>query len=579
MKPTPVLALLVLLLATPLAAAPKLRLSTAALGPLTIPAGQNGPLQIIEAANFGDGNLSLAVSSSVPWINPTVGATRPCNLRPFCLPVTLALNTSALPRGKYSGVVTVSDPAALDAPQTIAVAIQIGTGVPDSLDLYLPPNGFTATTFVTGASLFTTVSPPAGYTLSVVNMGGGSFSFAYSYLVTAVSPAGAAEGDYRGSFTAAGSANPEDNKNVPVTLHVTSEPIADYSPAAVRFRIAQDAGKVEKWVRFTNRGRAALSISGAASSAPWLTAAVNANTVVLTADPAGLSPGTSSATLTVNSNARNGPFTIPVTLEVAAPGPPLVFFQGVLDNALFKPGDPVAPGGIVAITGEQFTAGPPTIASGLPLGTSLGGVSVLVNDTPIPVYYVAGSHVVNPGGQINAQIPYGTPPGEAVVRVERGGQISNRVSVEIASTAPRLLVFGPETGELAGRAIAVLNEPVLTFPMPPTAGLNTRRARAGDVVTFYALGLGQTDPASIEGRPAPADPLPRVSGFRVFFGPGNLPDTGVAVEPLYLGLTPGSVGLYQVNVAVPDASPRGDAVQVALASGQTQSNRVTIAID
>ena len=66
--------------------------------------------------------------------------------------------------------------------------------------------------------------------------------------------------------------------------------------------------------------------------------------------------------------------------------------------------------------------------------------------------------------------------------------------------------------------------------------------------------------------------------MRVFFGAGYLPATGVAADPFFVGLTPGLVGLYQINVTVPAEAPRGDAVPVALGSGTVVSNRVVIAI-
>ena len=71
-----------------------------------------------------------------------------------------------------------------------------------------------------------------------------------------------------------------------------------------------------------------------------------------------------NATVTIASNAGNSPFTVPVTGELSVPGVPAAFFQGVLDNALFRAGDPVAPGGIVAVTGEQFTTLAPASTAG-----------------------------------------------------------------------------------------------------------------------------------------------------------------------------------------------------------------------
>src|SRR5258708_30971277 len=55
-------------------------------------------------------------------------------------------------------------------------------------------------------------------------------------------------------------------------------------------------------------------------------------------------------------------------------------------------GDPVSPGGWVAVFGDQLAAGAPALAQALPLGTSLGGATVFVNDQPAPIYYRSEEH-------------------------------------------------------------------------------------------------------------------------------------------------------------------------------------------
>jgi uncharacterized protein (TIGR03437 family) len=289
--------------------------------------------------------------------------------------------------------------------------------------------------------------------------------------------------------------------------------------------------------------------------------------VLFTADPTGLSPGIFQTTVSIASNARNGPTTVAVELDVLATGPPVTFFQGVVDNSVFLAGAALAQGEIVALFGEQLIVGAPTQAAMLPLGTTLGGASVFVNNNPAPVYFVSG-------GQINFQIPFATPTGDAVVRVDRDGQRGNSVSVQILSTVPVLLRLG-----IADYGIVVLNDAVLTFPIPVTPGISSRPAKAGiDTVTIYALGLGQTTPPVTAGVAAPLDPLAQIPNVTVIFGEGVIPGTGAKTTPSFAGLTPGLVGLYQINVLVPSNSPRGNAVSVFIEVGPTPSNRVNIAV-
>jgi uncharacterized protein (TIGR03437 family) len=53
---------------------------------------------------------------------------------------------------------------------------------------------------------------------------------------------------------------------------------------------------------------------------------------------------------------------------------------------------------------------------------------------------------------------------------------------------------------------------------------------------------------------------------------------GVPATVLFAGLTPGFIGLGQVNLLVPDAVPSGDAVPVVLESAGQSSKSVTVSI-
>ncbi len=99
-----------------------------------------------------------------------------------------------------------------------------------------------------------------------------------------------------------------------------------------------------------------------------------------------------------------------------------------------------------------------------------------------------------------------------------------------------------------------------------------------DVLVFYALGLGQTSPPASDGQAAPfAQVAPPPT--RMVSGETIIANTGVTAIPMYAGLTPGSVGLYQVNVLVPANSEKGNAVPVFFdMGGGAISNSVTIAI-
>ncbi len=58
----------------------------------------------------------------------------------------------------------------------------------------------------------------------------------------------------------------------------------------------------------------------------------------------------------------------------------------------------------------------------------------------------------------------------------------------------------------------------------------------------------------------------------------TMPSVAPSIVVFFGGLAPDPVGLYQVNVQVPDGAPTGDSVRVVLTMGDAGSNTVTIAV-
>ena len=68
------------------------------------------------------------------------------------------------------------------------------------------------------------------------------------------------------------------------------------------------------------------------------------------------------------------------------------------------------------------------------------------------------------------------------------------------------------------------------------------------------------------------------NALMVFGGASIIEAATTSATPSYCGLTPGSVGLYQVNVTIPTGTPKGNAVPVFLTIGSATSNQVAIAV-
>ena len=536
---------LLLILASMLSAAPRLGLATTALTVAVVP-GQNGPTQSIDASNLGDGLLNLSASSSVSWLSASIGAQHSCSLKGNCIPVQIALQTSSLAKGVYTGIVTVSDSKAIDAPQFVTVTALVGGNVPDKLEYFVSPNGSTSSGFTTGGPVTAIVGNNTPW-LAITAEGAGSFQFGVpvAYQVTATAQNGMAAADYNSTIAISGSSFAPDNKSVPVLLHVTTQPILQANPASVSFRIAQGANKQTAFVGTANGGQGTLTISGvtaSAASGTWLSAQTvsgNASLVSIVADPTGLSPNSYQGTVTIASNAANSSVTIPVQLNVVAQTAPVAAAGGVVNNGTFAGGESLGQGDIAALFGDQFTYGDNQSATTLPLATTLGGTQVLVNGQPAPLYYVSP-------GQINFEIPIDAATGDATVQVVRNSQAGNMAYLNIQPSVPRFIAFGAYA--------------IMTTPAGALTGIASHPVTAGDVVVIYTIGLGPTSPVVPSGTASPANPLAviPVSTTQMCFGINSPFSQALCVTPQFVGLTPGFAALYQINVAIPQGLAPGN---------------------
>jgi len=548
--------------ATLLNAAPMLRLVNTAVVPVPMPAGANGGTQIVEAYNAGDGSLSLAgnPTSSVPWITTSYGPSRACTTTTAsatCIPLQLVLNTSTLAANPipYTGTVTVNGAAnVVDAPQTITVTVRIG-----ALTVFVAPGSSSGVSFSTHSPLNASPSTQDGNRwLSLAQDGSGSFKFTLPYKINVAPPAGMAQGTYTGSLIASGSSFPPDNQTIPVTMRVTTQPIAQPFPDHVTERLAQGAAPLARQISLNNPGQGSI-VFGAVSATTtdggkWLTASANSGGwAALTLDPGTLAPGFYTGSVSIASNAVNGTVTAPVSFQVVAKGAPLANYMGVVDNAIFGSGDAVAPGDIVDVFGEQFLFGNIAFSPGVPLATQITASgstsSVLVNGRAAPLYF-------STYGQIAFQVPLETAVGTAQVQVQRDGLSGNTVSLQVAARAPRILVITNPDGSLPSSA---------------------HPAKAGDTLVIWAIGLGPTNPAVGTNVPAPgSEPLARLTVTpAVEFG-STIFGT-ISATPSFAGLSPGSVGLYQVNAAIPQGVSSG-LVNVTLVFPEGVSNIVQVAV-
>ena len=561
-----------------LTAAPRLALTPATLGPVYIPAGTSGSIQTVQAYNAGDGPLILGTTTSVSWLGAAVGSAAPCpnNMSVICQPILISLNTSTLASGTYTGSVTVTAANAIDSPLSVPVTVVVGS-VPGSVTLYVTPGGSASAVVYPRSPVTGTSATVTGGNWLSFGAPGGTFAFGSAYTITATAQTGMAAGTYTGTVTISGSTYAPDNQAVAVTMIVTTSPIIQTPPPSIQLTGYQGGPKASATIALNNVGQGSLGLTNAtavAATGNFLTASVTAaNMITVTADPSQLNPGLYTGTVTVASNAaNNAAVSVPVSFNVSVAGTPTISQGGIVNISTYS-GDPAAQGDIMAVFGDQFTAAGTfyTNPGNPPLATQLGNVQVLVNGVPAPLYYVSRQ-------QINLQMPYTATAGAVTtVQVVSNGTAGNVRSVPVNAVQPHVLIW-PTNVATGAYAIVVNSDGSLS--LPTTGGYGTfssRPSKPGETVTIYCIGFGQTSPTAVAGAAASSTQLMVSPNVTV-----NLA-AAPALTPVYAGLTPTAVGLYQVNVTLPSSGVTGPTLPLSVTVGGnggtgTTSNIGTIAI-
>ena len=275
--------------------------------------------------------------------------------------------------------------------------------------------------------------------------------------------------------------------------------------------------------------------------APLVGSAGNATaTLVVNGSQLPLGTGTITASYTdSSSNNATDSVGVSVTSSASSSGTPVITALG--NGASFQ--QAFAPGGILSVFGTDFS--PSTqIVSTIPLPITTAGVAVLINGVIAPLYYASQT-------QLNIQIPYETPPNNtAVLSVNNNGRVATH-SFSVGAAAPG--IFTDQNGVI----------------VPVSSGSR------GQAIFFYITGMGAVSPPISNGA-APSSSsalsdLPRPTQ-NVTVSIGGAPAT---ID--FKGITPGLVGVMQINVQVPNGIPTG-AQKVIVSIGGIPSQAATVNI-
>jgi uncharacterized protein (TIGR03437 family) len=167
---------------------------------------------------------------------------------------------------------------------------------------------------------------------------------------------------------------------------------------------------------------------------------------------------------------------------------------------------------------------------------------------------------------VTVQIPYEVPlTSNLVMEILQGGEEGK---IQVSAVADQVHI-------LTECDLNAVQSPDFAQPTPPlcppivthangTKVTASSPAAVGEELAAWAFGLGQTTPAATTGQPSAVAPAAETFNLDFNYQVNALatkPYTGdpdrVPLVPLYAGLSPGYIGLYQVNFLVPSAPANG----------------------
>jgi uncharacterized protein (TIGR03437 family) len=159
-------------------------------------------------------------------------------------------------------------------------------------------------------------------------------------------------------------------------------------------------------------------------------------------------------------------------------------------------------------------------------------------------------------GQINAQLPFELNPLQPYeIIVSANGALTTPDTLQVTPATPGLAAF------VDGTLIAQHSDGSLVSASSP--------ARGGEYLVACLAGMGPTNAEPPSGAASPSSPLAMPNATP------TLTINGVATPIAFAGLTPGLVGLYQMNFQVPTGLAAGD-LTLVVSQNNSPSNTTVL---
>ena len=549
--------------------------------------------QTVKILNLGDPtstvNWTASLVNGSNWLDLVSSSGTASSSSEGALTLSLAANDPQLTAGPYYALIKITDSNSQNSPQYVTAVLNVepSTAAPSPS---LAPVGLFFTTPFGGSApaaqqvqVNTSSTAPVSFTaavstfgnsnwLSVTPASGTASGQASSPISVAANPTGLGAGVYSGEVTVSiGSLIQSVNVTFVVQPTSSSNAVSRFKPEAASCSasklaitetgLANNFAVPAGWpatlivqlnddcaspvtngnvVASFSNGDAPLNLAGDSLgnySATWQPGGVNANMVVtLNASAASLQPATAQLYGGIAPNQ-----TPPPTL---APG-------GTLNNLNPVVGAPLSPGTIAQVYGTGLA--PASASTGpAPLPIKFGTTFALVGATQAPLYSLSS-------GQINIQIPYEVAANQQTpIILSVNNALTLPLMLNMVAAAPGVLSDdkgpnGPSFQDGAGIVAQHSSNGTLVSSTSPAA--------PGEYLVMYLVGMGPTNPAVASGAETPTAPLSYVTAQ---------PTVTVGSQTsniLFAGLTPGFVGLYQIDFQVPPGASSGNLVVTVTQNG------------
>ena len=238
---------------------------------------------------------------------------------------------------------------------------------------------------------------------------------------------------------------------------------------------------------------------------------------------------------------------------VSAVPVPTITSGGIIGaGASTPPVTQISSGGFATIFGTNFApAGTFATAPAGAWPTLLGGVCVSVNGVPAYITFASPT-------QINFQVP--TIPSNTTVNVQVrsncGASDERQSAVQSVSTLDATPEFLYWIKNANGKNPVVAVDAVSGAYIGASGlvqGAVFTPAKPGEILTIYGVSFGPTSPAAVPGTP-PTAAAQSIYTSSVTLGTLTLDPAAV----YYAGVSPGTAGLYQLNIQIPTTIADGD---------------------